>query len=82
MKIDKFSVKSFAVRAQHAISVYKEMMLLLYSLSKAENPIDKEAFAYMTDTIYYNEEYREFGYLTLNKLQVSPFSDGNYVLNV
>lgn len=32
--------------------------------------MDKEVFAYMTRTIYYNEEYREFGYLTLNKLGV------------
>lgn len=42
----------------------------LNSLSKSDVLTDKEAFAYMTRTIYYNEEYREFGYLTLNRLQV------------
>lgn len=28
MKTDKFNITSYAVRAQHAISAYKEMMLL------------------------------------------------------
>jgi hypothetical protein len=41
----------------------------LYSLSKSENTIDKEAFSYLTEAIFYDEEYREFGYSTLFKLQ-------------
>ncbi|KAI6171519.1 TIMELESS domain-containing protein [Aphelenchoides bicaudatus] len=69
MKTDKYRITSFAVRAQHAISAYKEMMLLLNSLAKSERFMDKEMFSYMTQTIYYNEEYREFPYLILNRLQ-------------
>ncbi|KAI6221858.1 TIMELESS domain-containing protein [Aphelenchoides fujianensis] len=69
MVTDKHHIRTYAIRAQHAISAYKELMQLLHSLSKAEAAADQEAFAYMTRAIYYMEEYREFGYTTLGQLK-------------
>ncbi|KAI6221835.1 TIMELESS domain-containing protein [Aphelenchoides fujianensis] len=69
MVTDKHHIRTYAIRAQHAISAYKELMQLLHSLSKAEAAVDQEAFAYMTRAIYYMEEYREFGYTTLGQLK-------------
>ncbi|KAI6231590.1 TIMELESS domain-containing protein [Aphelenchoides besseyi] len=69
MVTDKHQIRTYAIRAQHAVSAYKELMQLLHSLSKAESQTDKEVFAYMTRAIYYMEEYREFGYMTLGRLK-------------
>uniref|UniRef100_A0A914YWP4 Timeless N-terminal domain-containing protein n=1 Tax=Panagrolaimus superbus TaxID=310955 RepID=A0A914YWP4_9BILA len=78
MKTDKASAKMYALKAQHAISAYKQMILYLNYLDTDPSDEAKECYNSICHYIFELEEYRELGYIIMSA--VSPSSSTRKLL--
>uniref|UniRef100_A0AC34F0E1 Timeless N-terminal domain-containing protein n=1 Tax=Panagrolaimus sp. ES5 TaxID=591445 RepID=A0AC34F0E1_9BILA len=78
MKTDKAGVKMYALKAQHAISAYKQIILYLNYLDTATSDEAKECYNSICHYIFELEEYRELGYMIMSA--VSPSSSTRKLL--
>uniref|UniRef100_A0A914HZ88 EF-hand domain-containing protein n=1 Tax=Globodera rostochiensis TaxID=31243 RepID=A0A914HZ88_GLORO len=78
MKTDRQSVRKYALYAQHAISTFKEMMIMLNSISNSNFAVEKDYFVQFCQQIFQLEEYRELAGGTLAHL--SPAGTTNKML--
>ncbi|KAL3118996.1 hypothetical protein niasHT_003779 [Heterodera trifolii] len=78
MKADRHSIRKYAFYARHAIRNFKEMMIMLNSISNSKFVTDKDHFEQFCQQVFEIEEYRE---LVGNSLaQLSPAGTTNKML--
>uniref|UniRef100_A0A914QJ94 Uncharacterized protein n=1 Tax=Panagrolaimus davidi TaxID=227884 RepID=A0A914QJ94_9BILA len=73
MKTDKQGVKMYALKAQHAISAYKQIILYLNYLDTDTSDDAKEFYNSICHYIFELEEYREMGYMIMTAVSVRFF---------
>ena len=70
MKTDKQGTKFYSLKAQHAVSAYKQVILFLNYLDTDESEEAKDYYNSICHHIFQLEEYREMGYTIMTLVSV------------